>query len=593
MLLFNSAVMASNYRRYHSLLTSLSQRLSKDDLKNLTFSCGDVLPLSAAEKITAGTDFFRELQQRGHLGPTNYDYLREKLVLVGRNDIASELPDQFEILFGQESDRSTYFGFFASRAVPVTVPINFQMPKCCPPNVAHRMLSVRLYEQLTSEDLKNLGFLMCPSHDQDQITALELANLLEREESMSYLSSYLEAIGRVDLTQFLNSLKAPQALLSSLSGSQQQLNLKICLLFHSKHQSYDLNMRTLAEVAGDENYRIQLLNPLMKQVNESFSCSSVLPLAQDLQVALQNWSHSDSFDSLFRTSLLKIVDFTEAYVARARLFEISEEVHLEPLQKINEKCHESYQAFDSLMDLFKWSPGVRSELRKNTEHRTTPFGTPADPACQYILELCQEICQCSEIRQEKQIIEKQLHTLYNIFTCCCCYVVLLRWLATLLCLSTSLPAVGNPLDLSKHKDLLLAIVERNKDDIICLYHFISQIAGHDFMRKVAPLLETVGVSPPTEENQSPELPAMNGLLLFFHVFLIKLLAVASLGPDCIGKYDAHLTDHPFKSHTSYVSYVTMISAAAMKRQVDIFREKALAEDRLCKYLITTLTVDDN
>ena len=592
--LFNSAVMARNYRSYHCLLTSLSQRLSKDDLKNLIFSCGDVLPPFTAEKITAGTDFFRELKQRGHLGPTNYDYLREKLVLVGRNDLASELPDQLEILFGQASDRSTYFGCVASRVVPVTVPVNFKLPKCCPPDVAHRMFLMCLCEQLTSEEIKKLAFLMCPSHDQDQITAFKLANFLEREESITsvsfigHLSTCLEAVGRADLAQFLDSLKAPQALLSSLSASQQQLDLKISLFLHSKQQSYDFHMRALAKVENDENARTKLLIPLATQIYKSFSCSSVLPLAQDLQVALQNWSHSDDFDSLIGISLLKVVDFNETYITKHRLFENCKEICLESLHEINEKCHESYQTFDSLMDLYEWSPEVRSELRKNARHRTTPFGTPADLACQYILELCQETCWCNEIQQEKQLIEEQLHTLHSTFTCCCCNVVLLQWLATLLCLSTS-SAASNPLNLSKHKDFLLTTVERNKDDIIRLYHFISQMFGQEFMQKVSPLLETVGISQPTEEN---ELLAVNPLTLFFHVFLIKLLAVASLGPDYIGKYDAHLTNNLLKSHISHVSRVLMTSAAAMKKQVEAFREKALAEDRLCRHLIASLTTDD-
>ena len=589
--------MASNYRSYHCLLTNLSQRLSKDDLKHLIFSCEDVLPPFAAERITAGIDFFRALKQRGHLGPTNYDYLREKLVLIGRNDLASMLPDQFEILFGQASDRSTYFGCVDSCAVPVPVPIDLQLPESCSPNVAQRMFLLRLSEQLTSEDLKKLAFLMCPSHHCDQITAFNLANFLEREESITsvrfigHLSSCLKAVGRADLAQFLDSLMAPQTLLSSLSTSQQQLDLKIILLFHSKQQSYDFHMRALAKVESDENLRIKLLNPVMKQIYESFNCSSVLPLAQDLQIAIQNWSHSDDFDSILGISLLKIVDFNEAYMTRTRLFENSKEVRLEPLQEINEKCRESYQAFDSLMDLFKWSPEVRNELRKNAKHRTTPFGTPADLACQYILELCQKTCRCSEIHREKQLIEEHLHTLHGIFTCCCCNAIVLQWLATILCLSTSFSAASNPLDLSKHKDLLFTIVERKKDDITHLYHFISQIVGHDFMQKVTPLLKTIGILQPVEENQLLELPAVNPLTLFFHTFLIKLLAVASLGPDCVGDYDARLTDHLLNSHTSYASHVIMVSAASMKRQVEAFREKALAEDRLCQRLITTLTTD--
>jgi hypothetical protein len=89
---------------YYSTLTELSLRLSQDDLTNLVFSCGNILPPSTAEKITTGVHLFQELKQRGRLGPTNFDYLRKQLELVGRRDLASMLPDQFEILFGRPSE---------------------------------------------------------------------------------------------------------------------------------------------------------------------------------------------------------------------------------------------------------------------------------------------------------------------------------------------------------------------------------------------------------------------------------------------------------------------------------------------------------
>ena len=87
--------------KYCSLLTNLSLKLSKDDLKSLAFPCGDVLPQAVADKLTSGNDLLRELKQRGQLGPANYDYLREKLELVGRNDLAVMLPDRVELYFGQ------------------------------------------------------------------------------------------------------------------------------------------------------------------------------------------------------------------------------------------------------------------------------------------------------------------------------------------------------------------------------------------------------------------------------------------------------------------------------------------------------------
>ena len=598
-------------RDYHLLVTNLSQRLSKEDLKCLIFSCGDVLPRFAADSITTGTDLFRELSQRGHLGPSNYDYLRDKLELLGRSDLASSLPDQFEILFGQVSGRGKmFFGGISSPTVPAATvyPMEFQLPKSTSlriPGMVHRMFLLRLSEQLTSDELEKLAFLVCPKRFDDNLSGsklrLGLADLLDKGENVisiqfiDLLSTCLEAIGRADLAQHLCSLTAPQVLLSSFSTSQQQLDLKISLLFHSKHQSYDFHMRALATLERDEKYRIRLLEPLMKGVYESYCHSSVLPLAQNLQTLLQNWNHPDDLNELIQASLQKIFDFNQAYMTRIRFLENrgSRELNLEQLHKINSKCCKAYEEFDSIMTYFEWNSDIRSEVKRNEEYRLTPFGTPADIACEYIFELCQETHRCSGLRQERQQTEKHLQVLHSIFGCCCCNAVMLQWLATLLCLSTTLSSTHSTLNLSKHKALLLKLVKQVKDDITDLYPMISLIVGNDFLQEIAPFLESqIGAFRPTVNHQWLEVPAVNPFALFFHAFLIKLLAVASLGPSCVGVYYVHLTDQLLTSHTSYASHVILLAASGMKRQVEAFQEKALAEDRLCEHLITALTTTD-
>lgn len=604
--------MASNCghkRDYHLLLTSLSQRLSKEDLKSLVFSCGDVLPRFAAESITAGTDLFRELNQRGHLGPSNYDYLRGKLEQVGRSDLSSLLPDQFEILFGQVRDEENMlFGYVSSPAVPTAAvcPMNFQLTKyTSAPSVAHRMFLLHLSEQLTSEELEKLAYLVCPQQCNDQFTAaklrLGLTDLLEKGGSVismqfiDLLSTCLEAIGRADLAQHLCSLTAPQVFLSSFSTSQQQLDLKISLLFYSKHQSYDFHMRALTTLERDGGYRTRLLKPVIEGIFDNYHRSTVLPLAQTLQIILQNWSRRDNFDKSIGASLQKVFDFNQAYNARTRFIDSSSEMHLERLQELNSNCSKAYEEFDSIMNMFDWNSEARSELRRKERYRATPFGTPADIACEYIFDLCQETSRCSGLRREKEQVEKHLQILHGVFGCCCSNGVVLQWLATLLCLSTSFSKTHNIiLDLSKHKALLVNLVKLVKDDITELYPMISLLVGGDLLQRIAPFLESqIGVFRPTENHQRLEVPIVNPFTVLFHSFLIKLLAVASLGPSCIGAYNVHLTDQLLTSHTSYASHVILLIASGMRQQVEAFRTRALAEDELCERLINALTTPES
>ena len=272
---------------YYTLLTNLAQQLSREDIKKLVFSCGNVLPPSSAEKITSGIDLFRELKQRGHLGPTNYDYLGKQLVVVGRHDLASMLPDKVEILYGQSNIRdSIYCGCIGSPTAPVANAMHFSTLKFCHPNTDSRMFLIHISQQLHFEDSKKLAFLMCPT--QSHATAIELAELLEREGGMCSIdvvnrfSSCLEAIGRHDLAELVNALIVPHKLLSSLSTSQQQLNLKMNLLLHSKQQSYDFYMRALSEVENDSEVRVKLLRPITEKLKEVFDPFKIYSLAKNI-----------------------------------------------------------------------------------------------------------------------------------------------------------------------------------------------------------------------------------------------------------------------------------------------------------------------
>ncbi len=587
--------------KYCSLLTTLSLKLSKDDIKSLVFSCGDILPPAVDNQITSAADLLRELKQRDQLGPTNYDYLREKLELVGRNDLAVMLPNQVEVYFGQpvpSLQRKTFLGFLDSPSASLLVPQNLQLLKLCPPSSAPRVFIMHLCEQLSSENMKKLAFLMNLPLHRDHVTSLELAQCFESKGGMlsqsltDSLIPCLQAIGRVDLSQLVTSMKVPQALTSSLSTSQQQLYVKIGMLLHSKHQLYDLHMHILAKLEVDEKFRVQLMVPVMRNVAKLFDYSNTLPMAKSLLKYLQATSQScTGFDSLLRTSLMRISHLNKCYSMQVRLLESSSDIHLVSYNGAVSKCHEFYHSFDSLMNDVSWNLEARSGLKRNIELQRTPFGSPGDHACQYILDLCQEVCKCDNLKQEVKTTLGYLSSLRSVHYCCAYEIIASLWLATLVCLFTSMSELGSDLssialDLGKHKDLLLTIIQQNKDDILRMYPQISQIVGNDVMNKLTPLLRSIGIDQSTPHGLLAERHCESMTLpwLTFNTLIMKLLAIATL--DQSHTYNISFMDCDFSLLSTNLWKLT---AAAMRSQVEVIRDKALAENQLCSSLIAALT----
>ena len=77
--------------RHRQTLNSISQRISLNDLEQMVFICEGILTESTTEEIQSAFSLLRELEHRTFLGPGKYDFLKEVLIDVGRNDLASTL----------------------------------------------------------------------------------------------------------------------------------------------------------------------------------------------------------------------------------------------------------------------------------------------------------------------------------------------------------------------------------------------------------------------------------------------------------------------------------------------------------------------
>ena len=184
------------------------------------------------------------------------------------------------------------------------------------------------------------------------------------------------------------------------------------------------------------------------------------------------------------------------------------------------RLHESYESFSSLIDILNWNSAIslRDELREAVELHRSPYGTcaPDEHACQYILELSQEINQCDKLSQAMQKTDQYLLVIIDNsnYYSCCYHVVAIQWLTSLFCFFTSLESTL--LDSCKHSDTLRYIIQQKKDEIIKSYGHIAEIVGPDILQKLVPLSH-----PHSTETPSIQ-PLLNHLLPLFSVLLIQL-----------------------------------------------------------------------
>ena len=111
------------------------------------------------------------------------------------------------------------------------------------------------------------------------------------------------------------------------------------------------------------------------------------------------------------------------------------------------------------------------------------------------------------------------------------------------------------------------------------YSYLADVVGPG-------ILQILNIPQPEHTELCSGQSPPNPFVFLFNVLVIKLLAAATLGPEQpLGHY--YLIDHD--EAVKFASQVIMVSAAAMKKQVQAFRASVLLEDPLCQHVMAALT----
>ena len=79
---------------FRILLFDFSQELTRQDVEKMKYLALDFIPRGRAEDIQNGLHLFDALERNSRISPQNLDLLKEMLVKIGREDLASKV-DKF------------------------------------------------------------------------------------------------------------------------------------------------------------------------------------------------------------------------------------------------------------------------------------------------------------------------------------------------------------------------------------------------------------------------------------------------------------------------------------------------------------------
>ena len=383
-----------------------------------------------------------------------------------------------------------------------------------PASFAYRQQLLQISEQLSEQDVRKLCYLckdVLPKVQCEQITeAFQLFDLLEDQcllasDNLTFLSECLSIIGKMKLAASLPY--TPQSFVA-----QQHMSV-----FHSKANHYASTMENLSKAGL---FPRSYLTDLLAEVYFALKMDLPTNLGMPSELSMTD------LDRIVATTLREIFWCSAAQKKLARTV-VSNDVQAR--QVYSAECHNYFTHFDNAVSEIKWNSVVCAKVRKLVSERIEPQGRGARKACEYIRQVCVAILGSDEIQQHLDEASKHLFALESIYYSVWQRLPMYHWLVNLLYLAKS-----SILDLSKHRELLLMLLEEHREGIIENYSELSQILGQEILDNLAPLLHFSKNDCISKYYNNPN----TVYTITWHVFLLQLVYLAmgySIEPEEVGE----------------------------------------------------------
>lgn len=175
--------MSSNDLKFRAQLYRLGEKLTRQDLENLTFLCRDVIPVARMERVRSATDLWQALSERGQLTKHDLSFLYTLMSSIDRVNLLDEL-HAHGFPLGSIKKNPEYL--FLESLLKVSV-------------------------SLTASEVKDLSYMLqasVQSNPDKMFSATQMFQVLIQRQligpgDVKVLTTGLEAIGRTDTLKYL------------------------------------------------------------------------------------------------------------------------------------------------------------------------------------------------------------------------------------------------------------------------------------------------------------------------------------------------------------------------------------------------------
>ena len=515
----------SNPELYHfrCSLLKVSQKLRTEEVRELVYICTE---LKCTENIAKGHDLFLELEKKGLIMPGNYDYLLDRLLQIGREDLVTHL-----------------------------------MERICESSHTQTKMLNRLLKSGRDEVALYFMKWMCKSlHTPSTFPA----HLMEHLINSGRGDLVMELIGR------MSNLHQPRG----LQSDQQTMQV----VYHAKQSMCASHKTALSMLSSPTSpLSIQMDDVLIKYFQEVRQSAGMYP-----EPIFTQWPNlsvcegSGTIKEILSNTLQCVFSYADTIREMVTTITKEETLDADHIEMQSKNCNSVIDDFNKVHAITQWNPCEREEMLNFKSMRKHPGAVLIQTAVKSICSLCEGLLCRRAIEKAEARISDRLFILETVLYTLLCGIPMFHWLRTIIQLAAS-----SNLDLTMYRDTIVKVATEHREPIVQHHNELSQIIGQDGMRNIDSVLKidkhematsNSDVAPTTTFVQNC-FYVERYTVVYWYAYLLQLLVLAC---DCSAdpwEMASKMSEHHYSFHEKhYKDILEYAMEGGRKVHVSIYTE---------------------